>query len=145
MDTFDLGGSITVGRLAITGIVALLATSTVALGARAPLPVGLAGRYVATIESPTSLSGKWTLTIRRNGNYSVVHRGASAVRVAGQLRPQGRYLSFLNEHAPGRGGCGPRVGTYRWSLKGRTLRFARVTDHCGGRPVVLVSAPFLRR
>ncbi len=132
-------------RSAIAGTLALLASSAVALGARAPMPPGLAGVYVATLESPTSLSGKWTLTIRKNGNYSVVHKGASAVTVAGQLQAQGRQMSFLNEHAPGRGGCGPKVGTYLWSLKGRTLRFARLTDHCGGRPVVLVSAPFIRR
>ena len=132
-------------RSAIAGTLVLLAVAPIAVGARVPLPPGLAGRYVATIESPTSLSGKWTLTIRKNGNYSVVHTGASAINVAGQLQTQGRHLAFLNEHAPGRGGCGPKVGTYRWSLRGKALRFARVSDHCGGRPVVLVSAPFLRR
>jgi hypothetical protein len=105
---------------------------------------GFAGTYEANIPGHLEfLSGKWQITLAKNGSLSSAPAGHRVVNMA--IAP-GSYWrgDTLVINGPSRE-CGPPsgTGTYRLKLSGATLRFERVSDGCKLR-VFLLSYPYQR-
>jgi hypothetical protein len=120
-------------RLAIaTAVVAALALSSAALAAST-----LNGTYRTKIHTTAlggAVNGTWTIKLK-SGNYTVIHKGRTTVH--GKYSIKGSKITL-------KGGTGPNAcpapGTYKFKLKGKTLKFTKVSDSnpaCVGRQTVL--------
>jgi hypothetical protein len=98
------------------------------------------GSFAASLsgQSPAFLNGGWKLTFKPGGAYTTAHP-ASEVVARGRLAVSGGTVTFGKE--TGALGCST-TGRYRWTYSGGSLRFARVSDACGGRAIVLTTKPF---
>jgi len=83
----------------------------------------ITGKYTATITTPASAAGTYTLNFKKNGT--------GAITVNGQLTPLTFTFKGSTLTAPGGAGyvC-PTVGTYRIHLTGKHLTLTVIHDTC---------------
>jgi hypothetical protein len=117
-------------KVALLGavLVAALGLCSVSLAAG-----GVAGTYATTIKSPSQLKGKWVLTLKKGGTYTVALNGRALAR--------GRYsvtATTITLREPLSSGCGGS-GTYAWKRSGKTMTFKRKREapSCQARAAVL--------
>jgi hypothetical protein len=114
-------------RIAGVAVVILaLAMTSVALAAG-----GVVGTYTTKIDSPSSLKGKWVLTLAKSGTYTVALNGAALAR--GTYSATATTITLREPN-----GCGG-TGTYAWKKSGKTMRFVRKRESpsCPERAAVL--------
>jgi hypothetical protein len=123
--------------LAAVVLAAAGAGSAAAAGGRFP-----SGSFTASLskQSPAFLNGGWKLTFEPGGAYTTAHPPGEVV-ARGKLAVSGGTVAFGKE--TGALGCAT-AGRYRWTYAGGSLRFAKVSDACGGRAIVLTARPFRR-
>ena len=106
-------------RIALaSAVAAVLAASSVALGAGGPL-----GTYKSTIKSPAQIKGTWSVSFKKNGVYAVSLNGRSLAR--GTWSATATTITLREPN-----GCGG-TGTYSWKKSGRVLRFTRKSEAAG--------------
>jgi hypothetical protein len=112
---------------------AALATDT-ALGAGGLSP----GVYVTKLTgaTPRTLNGTWRLAFTA-GHFSLKRNGKAAV--AGLTTLSGRRVTFRDVSGSYRCIGSQAVGTYRWTLRGKSLTLTVVRDGCSGRKAVLTN------
>lgn len=103
----------------------------------AALAVPLAGSWTATISGGPSpqFNGVWKLRFAANGTY-VISKGPQKL-VSGKATFHGTAVTFHDLSGPASCVGAQAVGSYRWALTGRTVRFAPVKEPCAGRKFVL--------
>jgi hypothetical protein len=99
-----------------------------------------AGTYAASLsgKSPAFLNGAWRLTFAPGGRYTTEHPPGQ-VAARGRLVLSGGTVTFGKETGPV--AC-TTAGRYRWTYAAGRLRFAAISDPCGGREIVLTARPF---
>jgi hypothetical protein len=121
---------------------AAVAVVALALCSVAMAAVSLKGTYKETLHSSVlggQLNGTWTLKIKK-GTYSASDDGHPVVH--GKYTISGNEASFTD--TGGTGKC-PGTGVYKFKLKGKSLKFTKVSDPnsgCVGRETVLTGATF---
>jgi len=96
--------------------------------------------FVATVsgKSPLFLNGPWRLSFLPGGRYTTEHPPNEIV-ARGRVVVSGATATFGKE--TGSVACST-VGRYHWTYKSGRLRFAAISDACGGREIVLTAKPF---
>jgi len=96
--------------------------------------------FTATLSgaSPRFLNGAWRLTFLQSGRYTTEHPFNDFV-ARGRIAVSGSTVTFGRE--TGSLAC-DTAGRYRWSYRDGRLRFAAISDACGGRKIVLTAKPF---
>jgi hypothetical protein len=113
-------------------VIAALGLCSVALAAST-----LSGTYKTKITSSAlggQLKGTWTIKFK-SGGYTVAANGK--VVILGKFSIKGSEITLKDKSGPDK--C-PAPGTYKFKLKGKTLKFTKVSDSnpsCAGRPIVL--------
>ncbi len=123
-------------RLAIvTTVLAALALASAALAASK-----VSGTYQTKLHSNALgglLNGTWTLSFK-GGKYTVADNGKAVID--GKYTIKGNKVTLRDKSGPD--AC-PAAGVYKFKLKGKTLKFTKVSDPnpaCQGRVIVLKSA-----
>lgn len=111
------------------GVAVTLALSPAALAAGVP-----SGKYRTTITSGEE-KGVWTFTFTKSGAYTV--RGDFPGLIRGKGKYSGTTMTFDHETNGTQETCGEAAGRYRFTITGRKLKFARISDSCEGRRSVL--------
>ncbi|HWF72441.1 MAG TPA: lipocalin family protein [Solirubrobacteraceae bacterium] len=98
---------------------------------------GLSGTYKTKVHTSAlqgALNGTWTIAFK-SGAYTVTDNGAAVIH--GKYAVKGDKITLTDKS--GKDAC-PAPGTYKFTLTGKKLRFARVSDSnpaCIGRVTVL--------
>ena len=97
----------------------------------------LAGTWSTTIAGAPSaqFDGVWKLRISGTGAY-VISKGRLRL-VTGTATFRGATVTFHDRGGPASCIGAQAVGTYRWALSGRSVRFTAVKEPCAGRRLVL--------
>jgi hypothetical protein len=111
-------------------VVAVTTIAALTFSASALAAGGLNGKYQTKLASGP-LKGTVTLAFGKNGAYTV--KGAFGT-ITGQDTVSGSTVTFGHEH----GSACTRAGRYRFKLKGKTVKFTKISDSCGDRAGVLV-------
>lgn len=111
------------------GVVALLALSPTAVAATVP-----SGTYRTNIRSG-DVKGTWTFVFTKSGSYTV--RGDFPGLIHGKGKYSGTTMTFDHERNGTRETCGEAAGRYRFTITGRKLTFAKISDSCEARRNVL--------
>lgn len=118
----------------VTTVFVALALCSAALAAST-----LSGSYRTKIKSSAlggALNGTWTIKLK-GGKYTVADNGK--VVIHGNYAIKGSKITLRDKSGPD--AC-PAPGTYRFKLKGKSLKFSKVSDPnpaCVGRVIVLRS------
>ncbi len=119
-----------------------LAAGAALIGAGVATASGsITGIYVTTIKgkAPASLNGDWAIRFTKSGEYEIQkHVGnGGQLLVTGHGKLAGSTFTFQKETGPAACKGSQAVGSYGWSLKGKTLKLTRFSDKCVGRRTVL--------
>ena len=104
-----------------------------ALGASSSLNPGVYSTKI-TGARVAPLNGSWMLALSGPA-YTLARNKATAV--AGTATIAGGKITFRDLAGPYRCAVSQASGTYKWTLKGKTLTFKPVSDLCVGRKSVL--------
>jgi hypothetical protein len=101
------------------------------------LALPLAGTWSTTISGAPSaqFNGVWKLRFSPAGAYAIVKSGHTLV--AGQAIVNGTTVTFHDLGGPASCVGAQVLGSYTWTLTGRTLQLKPVKDTCAGRRFVL--------
>lgn len=123
------------------GLLLLLALAALAIagcGGSSPLP----GTYTTTVSGANVhiFDGKWTLTLKKGGSYTVEHPTENGLKFALSPGPGSHYTDsalVITNKPPG--GCGGPLATGTYALKhtGNTVTLTTISDSCSVRPPVL--------
>lgn len=119
--------------------IVLSAVALSACGSSSSRPGPGPGVYVTTIVAPRTLTnGKWTLTLRSNGSYTIQERSNFGVQLGkGSLWRGDRLVATAVEPQTCEGG-GSGIGTYKLKLAGSALTLSPESkDPCKLREEVL--------
>jgi hypothetical protein len=110
--------------------VVLAALCVFALAGAALASGTLSGKYKTTISSTTpptdSFNGTWAINFKQ-GTYHETFDGKAAVHGKYTIK---KHVIALTD-APGPDAC-PTKGKYKFTLKGKTLKFTRIHDSTSG-------------
>ena len=108
--------------------------AVIALAAAGAVP--LAGNWSTTISGAPSaqFNGVWKLSFSANGAY-VVSKGSQKL-VLGTATFAGSTVTFHDLSGPASCVGMQAIGSYRWSLAGKTLRLTPAREPCAGRRLV---------
>ena len=106
----------------------------------------LEGTYGTVIKSPNAaLNGTWLIEFVADGTYVVVKQPkAKTFLIGGSSTVSGNKVTLVDKVGPLRCTGSSATGTYSWKLTGKTLKFTKVEDSCGGRPLVFSSASWTK-
>jgi hypothetical protein len=119
--------------------------STTVATAAEPLsaPAVLRGRWTANVQGTTAASGLWTMTISEGNvtlqnpvNGDLFSLGPTAISETKLVLAADPYCPDQSQATE---------GTYVLALSGTTLTITLVSDSCGDRSAVLVSAPWTKQ
>jgi hypothetical protein len=106
----------------------------------------LNGTYDAVIKSPNAaLNGTWMIDFVADGTYVVAKQPKTkAVLISGSSTVSGNRVTLVDKAGPLRCTGSSATGTYSWKLTGKKLKFTKVKDTCGGRPLVFASSTWTK-
>src|SRR4051794_8957949 len=121
-------------------VAVLACTLVLASGASAAGP--LTGAYQTVISGKSgALNGTWILTFAPNGFYTAAKKPkTTTVLVGGSSTISGKTLTVADHLGPL--AC-KAPGQYSFAVAGKTVKFTKVTDSCGGR-LTLLSASWTK-
>ena len=119
--------------LVLVVVVAGLAAAATAASA-GPAP----GAYVTKVTgaTPSLLNGTWRLTLSQK-HFTITRNRQPAL--AGSVAISAKRITFHDLSGPFRCTGSQAVGTYAWSLRGKSLTFTAVKDACSGRKAILTN------
>jgi hypothetical protein len=118
--------------LVLAALVAGLAAASAAAS------VGLPGTYVTKVAgaAPSALNGTWRLAVAPK-RFAITKNGRPAV--AGTVALSSKRVTFHDRAGLYRCRPSQAVGTYAWSLRGKSLTLRVVKDACSGRKAILTN------
>ena len=84
-----------------------------------------------------ALNGDWLVSIAQSRAFAVARNGTTVI--GGKLKVSGSTLTFQDVLGPYACQGAQAIGSYRYTLTGKTLRLRRLKDSCPGRVVILTS------
>jgi hypothetical protein len=125
-------------RAGLPLLIALAALAVAGCGGSSPLP----GTYTTTVSGSSVhiFDGKWTLTLKKGGSYTVEHPTEHGLKLSLSPGPGSHYTDsalVITNKPPG--GCGGPLATGTYGLKhtGNTVTLTTISDGCSVRPLVL--------
>jgi len=88
------------------------------------------------------LNGDWLLSIAQSRAYAVARNGKTVI--GGKLKISGSTLTFQDVVGPYACQETQAVGTYTYSLVGKTLKLKKLKDSCAGRIAILTAHPLTK-
>ena len=89
-----------------------------------------------------ALNGDWLVSIAQSRAYAIARNGTTVV--GGKLKVTRSTLTFQDVFGPYACVGAQAVGSYSYSLAGKTLRLRRLRDSCPGRVLVLTAHPLTK-
>jgi hypothetical protein len=117
--------------------IACAAAAALAVGGASAAAGGLSGTFKTKIAGAPAaqFDGVWTITVARNGRYTIALGGKTLIAGAATVRAS--TIAFGRESGPAACTGAQGTGVYTWRRSGKTLRFTRTSDRCPGRAFVL--------
>jgi hypothetical protein len=88
------------------------------------------------------LNGDWLLSIAQSRAYAVARNGKTVI--GGKLKISGSTLAFQDVLGPYACQGAQAVGTYSYTLVGKTLKLKKLKDSCSGRVAILTTHPLTK-